>query len=162
MSTRFAPFGDVDPIVVERILEGDALPASDAERCEVIRRCIAAGLPLTYIEEITGWRTARYLPGGERYVEPVPTETGWHAPGSWIRRAECAYEDADMFFAPDFDTAATEQALAVCGRCPVVDACLRYSLQQQRAGLGHAHGVWGGMTAEQREDILRGERTAAA
>jgi WhiB family redox-sensing transcriptional regulator len=38
-----------------------------------------------------------------------------------------------------------EEAKAVCGVCPVIDACLEWALST-----GEAYGVWGGLTPEER------------
>lgn len=51
---------DVDPVVVERVLAGDRLPANRAERHEVIRRWVDAGRSVTALEELTGWNVRRY------------------------------------------------------------------------------------------------------
>lgn len=50
-----------DPVVVERILAGDRVPSSRAERVEVIARWTAAGRPLNELERATGWNARRYL-----------------------------------------------------------------------------------------------------
>jgi WhiB family redox-sensing transcriptional regulator len=48
----------------------------------------------------------------------------------------------------DKDAVAT--ALAMCHRCPVRTACLMHALNNDEL-----HGIWGGMTAEQRAGIGR-------
>ena len=58
------PDGDgvhLDEVVVDRILGGERLPANPAERAEAIRRWTTAGRPLSELERITGWNTAREL-----------------------------------------------------------------------------------------------------
>lgn len=57
--------------------------------------------------------------------------------------AECAKPSTE----PDwwFDEETQELAKAICSNCPLVEACLRYALSNKEE-----HGVWGGMTAEER------------
>jgi WhiB family redox-sensing transcriptional regulator len=38
----------------------------------------------------------------------------------------------------------------ICRRCPVRDSCLAYALENNET-----HGVWGGMTPQQRKDLRR-------
>lgn len=51
----------VDHAVVERILAGDTVPATAAERLEVIRRWPSTGRSLNELERTTGWNVRRYL-----------------------------------------------------------------------------------------------------
>lgn len=51
----------VDEVLVQRILDGERLPANPAERVEAIRRWTTTGRPLSELERITGWNTAREL-----------------------------------------------------------------------------------------------------
>jgi len=48
-----------DDVVVERILAGDRLDATPAERAEVVRRWLNTGRPLADLERLTGWNGAR-------------------------------------------------------------------------------------------------------
>ena len=50
---------DVDEVVVDRIIAGDRLPATPAEKAEVVRRWLAAGRPLAHLEALTGWNGNR-------------------------------------------------------------------------------------------------------
>lgn len=53
---------DVDPVVVDRVLAGEwRLPATRAERVEVIRRAIDMGRSQSWVEKNTGWNVARLL-----------------------------------------------------------------------------------------------------
>lgn len=52
--------GPGDPVVVERILAGDPVPANQAERLAVIAAWTALGRPLAHLEQLTGWNTHRY------------------------------------------------------------------------------------------------------
>lgn len=50
---------DMDEVVVDRILAGDRLEATPAEKAEVVRRWLAAGRPLAHLEAQTGWNGNR-------------------------------------------------------------------------------------------------------
>jgi hypothetical protein len=55
---------DVDPIVIERIIGGDASLARSAtwaERESIVRRWRADGRPLNELERLTGWQPRKYL-----------------------------------------------------------------------------------------------------
>lgn len=67
--------------------------------------------------------------------------------------AVCARVDPELFFPVGDNTKAREQAedaKRVCGRCPVVDACLEWALKTRQD-----IGVLGGKTAEERYAIHR-------
>jgi len=68
----------------------------------------------------------------------------------WRRRAACAGEDLELFFPVGSDGPALTQVAAakdICARCPVREACLRYSVT------GQGYGIWGGLTAEERRGL---------
>ncbi|MCV7361142.1 WhiB family transcriptional regulator [Mycolicibacterium neworleansense] len=72
----------------------------------------------------------------------------------WRSRGSCRDADPTVFYGPDRERAAARrrrvaQAKAICQACPVKRACLRQSLR-----LAERHGVWGGLTADERGDIL--------
>jgi WhiB family redox-sensing transcriptional regulator len=68
-------------------------------------------------------------------------------------RPACADEDPELFF-PIGDTGPAllqiEEAKAVCRRCPVLERCASWALET-----GEAHGVWGGMSEDDRRRIKR-------
>jgi WhiB family redox-sensing transcriptional regulator len=75
-------------------------------------------------------------------------------PRDWRHRAACRDADPEIFFpvaesGPALARAQAE-ALDYCAVCPVRAECLAYALDS-----GEEFGVWGGMTAEQRRDLLR-------
>ena len=78
---------------------------------------------------------------------PVPTTSDWR------HRAACLTEDPELFF-PIGNTGPAvlqaEEAKAVCRRCDVVEACLRWALDT-----GQDHGVWGGLTEDERRALKR-------
>lgn len=51
---------DIDPIAVERVLAGDRLPTTIAEKREITRRWVAQGRSLNELERRTGWKADRY------------------------------------------------------------------------------------------------------
>lgn len=67
----------------------------------------------------------------------------------WDQRA-CGHRNAHLFFGPEKETKAEREARetlagAVCDTCPIQAACLAYALTA-----GEKHGVWGGMSEEDR------------
>ncbi|AWT41325.1 MULTISPECIES: WhiB family transcriptional regulator [Streptomyces] len=72
---------------------------------------------------------------------------------NWRDRAECRTEDPDLFFPIGTSGPSlmqTEQAKAVCRRCPVREPCLRFALDT-----GQTLGVWGGTGETERRAIAR-------
>src|SRR4051812_43208920 len=67
--------------------------------------------------------------------------TGWRA------RAACYGMDTNLFF-PDV-AARADNAVAVCGACPVAAECLVENLKEM-------HGVFGGLTPDERIPVRRG------
>jgi WhiB family redox-sensing transcriptional regulator len=73
----------------------------------------------------------------------------------WRNDAACLEEDPELFFPEGSGPAAmaqAEEAKAICRRCAVVDACLRWAI-----GVNLQYGVCGGMTPTERA-ALRGLR----
>lgn len=71
----------------------------------------------------------------------------------WQERAECRGEELEMFFSADHEA----EAKAVCGWCPVRDECLDWAIE-----LNTSHGVYGGMTADERKAERRRRMRRAA
>jgi WhiB family transcriptional regulator, redox-sensing transcriptional regulator len=68
--------------------------------------------------------------------------------GNWWIRAACQSAEPDLFFPISSAGRSLEQvaeAKAVCARCLVRRQCLAFALRT-----GQMHGVWGGMTEEER------------
>ncbi len=73
---------------------------------------------------------------------------------SWRQAAACRGLDPDIFYPVSDDEA--DEAKAVCGVCPVRQACLEYALANRERD-----GVWGGATERERRRILRHRRKTA-
>ena len=66
----------------------------------------------------------------------------------WIEQARCRGLDGERFFVRGAVQA--KQAIRVCDRCTVRDACLEYALDHEVD-----FGVWGGLTERQRRARIR-------
>lgn len=66
----------------------------------------------------------------------------------WFDDAACRGLDVELFYSED--PAATSQALQLCRRCPVREACLRTAMDQREFD-----GVWGGVPEAQRRRTFR-------
>ena len=65
----------------------------------------------------------------------------------WRTAAACQSCDPELFFPLSSSGPAVEQiaqAKQVCARCPVRPQCLAFALRTHQA-----HGVWGGLTAQE-------------
>ena len=72
---------------------------------------------------------------------------------TWTERAACAGDDPEVWFpkaAHSRDRGAYEPARRICDRCTVTLHCLTYALDN-----GETHGMWGGFTPDEREQIKR-------
>jgi len=66
----------------------------------------------------------------------------------WRSAAACRSADPELFFPISAFGQALEQvaqAKVICARCPVRRECLAFALRTRQA-----HGIWGGMTEEER------------
>lgn len=78
----------------------------------------------------------------------------------WQARGACRGMDSAVFFHPDYErgvarTTRDATAKTLCRRCPVVQACRTHALQVREP-----YGVWGGLSEQDREEILHGARDA--
>ncbi|MFB7453497.1 WhiB family transcriptional regulator [Streptomyces sp. NPDC056194] len=66
-------------------------------------------------------------------------------------RPACAGQDPDIFF-PDGDLGPTHpqitEAKQICARCPLLQSCLQDALER-----GEEHGVWGGLSTNERHEL---------
>ena len=74
----------------------------------------------------------------------------------WQERGNCSkVDDPEIFFLEHAERGKEkrkreQQALKICRSCPVIQKCLEHALS-----VPEFFGVWGGMTADQRNAILR-------
>jgi WhiB family redox-sensing transcriptional regulator len=85
---------------------------------------------------------------------PPPTATQKeYAAMDWRHRSACLDEDPELFF-PIGNTGPAilqiEEAKQVCRRCDVREQCLAWALEA-----GQDHGVWGGMSEDERRALKR-------
>lgn len=72
---------------------------------------------------------------------------------TWQGRAACRGLDTETFFLPDAmrgpkKVARETAAKAICQGCPVMKNCLNWAL-----AVAEPHGVWGGTTPEERNQL---------
>ncbi|WP_059020615.1 WhiB family transcriptional regulator [Mycobacterium sp. M26] len=85
---------------------------------------------------------------------PRPAVEEW----DWQRRGVCRAADSSVFFGPDGETRAARvrrerAAKTLCHGCPVIAECRRHALNA-----GEPYGIWGGLSAAERERLLRPQR----
>lgn len=72
----------------------------------------------------------------------------------WVEDAACAGHDPELWFPK---STASPRTVAICHGCPVRHACLDYALRTRQR-----HGIWGGLTINQRRRILEHRQETAA
>lgn len=153
----------IDWIAVERTVDGDQLPLNPAERytaARILHDTDHTGLAIAALvgasdRTITRWTTAGYPT--RRPLEGTPVTVNKTTLGAsvddWRHQAACRQEDSELFF-PIGNTGPAllqiEEAKAVCGSCPVLQQCAQWALETREP-----HGVWGGMSEDDRRRILR-------
>ncbi|WP_369293494.1 WhiB family transcriptional regulator [Streptomyces sp. TX20-6-3] len=96
-------------------------------------------------------REAVNSPYCEKHEEETP----------WRRRAACASRDIDpeIFFSPERGRPSqhwSEEAVAICGSCPVQSQCLETALKGREKS-----GIWGGLTPAARRKRAREQNASA-
>ncbi|WP_238154426.1 WhiB family transcriptional regulator [Ornithinimicrobium sufpigmenti] len=79
----------------------------------------------------------------------------------WQHKGLCRTMNPELFFHPEAERGPSrrrrdQRATAVCEQCPVLAECREHALRVREP-----YGVWGGLTEEDREAILRGEPISA-
>lgn len=82
---------------------------------------------------------------------PAPREGDW----DWQVDAACRGLDTSNFYHPENERGPSRarrerNAKAICAKCPVINNCLRWALAAREP-----YGVWGGLSAEERENLLQ-------
>jgi WhiB family redox-sensing transcriptional regulator len=72
----------------------------------------------------------------------------------WQHDGLCRTRSPELFFHPDGERGSVKRnrearAKALCHECPVIMQCRAHAL-----GVPEPYGVWGGLTEEEREEIL--------
>jgi WhiB family redox-sensing transcriptional regulator len=89
---------------------------------------------------------AEAQPLPEPTLQPVKPEP---AVAVWYHRGACNDYDPEIWFPVNSRLAG--RATEICDhRCPVKVECLRYALEEEIQ-----HGVWGGLTEEERQELAR-------
>ena len=91
---------------------------------------------------------ARSATAAERAADGLPVGD---MPGPWVADGLCAQTDPELFY-PD-KGGRSEEAKAICGRCPVIDPCREWALSTHEA-----FGVWGGLSASDRRILIEERR----
>ena len=71
----------------------------------------------------------------------------------WMAEGACVGHDPEVFFPPPGLNQFANEAKRICARCAVRETCLQYALDKNEQ-----HGIWGGLSARQRNVILRDRR----
>ena len=85
-------------------------------------------------------------------IHPVGDQWDWQHEGL------CRTRSPELFFHPDGERGSVKRArearaTALCGSCPVIEQCREHALT-----VPEPYGVWGGLTEEDREEILAMEQ----
>ena len=88
-----------------------------------------------------------------------PTLEGWAeaCAADWVASAACGPDNAELFFPTDTRRPNYwDEARTICWRdCPVRTQCLTAALERREED-----GMWGGLTPEERQRVLRREAVA--
>lgn len=69
--------------------------------------------------------------------------------GRWTDQAACAGTNPDMWFRDEHESTSYREARTICNACSVRTECLNWALETKTE-----HGLFGGLTARQRKDVL--------
>ncbi len=88
---------------------------------------------------------------GEIRRLPAPRAGDW----DWQVDAACRGLDTAVFYHPDNERGPSrarreQRAKSVCAGCPVTAQCLRWALEVREP-----YGIWGGLTVDERDGVLR-------
>ncbi|EID78638.1 MULTISPECIES: WhiB family transcriptional regulator [Rhodococcus] len=81
---------------------------------------------------------------------PIPVAEVW----DWQRDAACRGYESSTFFHPDRERGRARamrdfRAKMICRGCPVLVQCREHALS-----VGEPYGIWGGLSANEREELL--------
>jgi WhiB family transcriptional regulator, redox-sensing transcriptional regulator len=83
-------------------------------------------------------------------MQPRPLADDW----DWQYQAACKGMDTEIFFYTDRERGPKRErreriAKSICASCPVINKC-----REQALRLAEPYGIWGGLTEEERMEIL--------
>ncbi len=89
---------------------------------------------------------------------PGPNSDFW----DWQLQGACRGEDPALFFHPDGERGPARDtreraAKAICASCPIMARCAAHAL-----AVREPYGIWGGLSEDDRELLLRRRRIAQA
>ncbi|GAA2838174.1 WhiB family transcriptional regulator [Kitasatospora sp. CM 4170] len=152
----------IDMIAIERALSGE-MPRP---KLRVLEAHLAWSLitsppreapdrPVADLLGVADRTVVRWRNKQTRAVGPDQAPGGGEMKDRWEDRALCRGGDIEAFFPRgDVGTAARavyREAVSVCSKCPVAEACLRFALQAEGATPAKSRsGVFGGCTPQER------------
>lgn len=71
----------------------------------------------------------------------------------WIKQGNCVKTPWPELFFDEENRASVTEAKLECASCPVIAECRKYALDT-----GESHGVWGGLTANERFKLKTRQR----
>jgi WhiB family redox-sensing transcriptional regulator len=88
---------------------------------------------------------------------PGPALDQW----DWQQHGACRAKDTELFFHPEGERGPSRSgreaaAKAVCAQCPVLASCREHALRVREP-----YGVWGGLSEQDRMEILDGDLATA-
>lgn len=86
-----------------------------------------------------------------------PALTSTRLSSRWKSQALCAQVGGDSFHPDRGGRAAVAKAKSICLQCDVRVQCLEWALD-----IGDPHGVWGGLTADERRTLMRQRKVRPA
>ena len=72
----------------------------------------------------------------------------------WWKQASCRGTDTEMFY-PGVGQQPDRLVLLTCRGCPVRAECLEYAMESEAGRTESRHGIWGGLTPQQRHQLHR-------
>lgn len=84
--------------------------------------------------------------------DELEVKRSWQPPPAWMDFAACKDSDPDAWYPDSGDP--SSRARKICwNRCPVQLLCLAYAIETNER-----HGIWGGLSREQRDQLAGKER----
>jgi WhiB family transcriptional regulator, redox-sensing transcriptional regulator len=92
------------------------------------------------------------IEGYEPEDDEIAVKRTWEPPPAWMDFAACASSDPEAWY-PDTGDPAVRARKICWTRCPVQLLCLDYAIEHNER-----HGIWGGLSREQRDQLIGKER----